>query len=48
MPVYYKGYGLYMIVVFTSPQDVIPIFAKMPIFGFLIDLPVWASNFIVV
>jgi hypothetical protein len=33
-----------MIVVFTIPQDVIPVFAKMPIFGFLIILSVWMGN----
>jgi hypothetical protein len=29
---------------FTSLRDVIPIFAKMPIFGFLIILSVWIGN----
>jgi hypothetical protein len=33
-----------MIVVFTSRQGVIPIFAKMPIFGFLIGCPYGLLN----
>jgi hypothetical protein len=32
------------VVGFMVVWDVVPIFAKMPIFGFLIGLPVWARK----